>query len=352
MRKGKTMKQLILPATFLFSMVVSMNMQAQTTAKDVSKSGTTAATFLEIPVSARAIAFGSAYSAVSDDASSLYWNPAGAARLPQTEVVFSHMNWIADLGFDYSAAVVPLGSFGTVGISFTALTMDDMAVRTVDRPEGTGELFSASSIAFAVHYARNLSDRFSIGFSGKYIQETIWHMNANAFALDIGVLYTTEFFNNMKIGAIISNFGTDLRMAGRDARMFERVDDQKMGSNDRIPVNIEMDPWSLPLNFQFGIATDLFKSEMHQVTIAVDALHPSDNYESINIGAEYIFYDALALRGGYRSLGLADSEGGLTLGAGLSSRLFGDGVDARLDYAFADYGRLKAANIITLAVVF
>lgn len=325
---------------------------AQTEGRNVSKSGTTAATFLEIPVSARAIAFGSAYSAISDDASSLYWNPAGAARLPQTEVIFSHMNWIADLGFDYAAAVVPVGPFGNVGISFAALTMDDMPVRTIDRPDGTGELFSASSIAFAVHYARNLSDKFSIGFSGKYIQETIWHMNAHAFALDIGVLYTTEFFNNMKIGAIISNFGTDVQMAGRDARMFERIDDQKMGSNDRIPVNIEMDSWSLPLNFQFGIATDLFATEMHRVTVAVDALHPSDNYESINLGIEYTVYDALALRGGYRSLGLADSEGGLALGAGLSTRLFGDGVSARLDYAFADYGRLKAANIITVAVLF
>jgi hypothetical protein len=325
---------------------------SQAVNKNVSKSGTTAATFLEIPVSARAVALGSAFSAVANDASSLYWNPAGAARLVQTEVVFTHMNWIADLGFDYSAAAIPVEGFGTLGISFTSLTMADMAVRTIERPDGTGELFNASSIALGVHYARSLSDRFSIGFTGKYVQENIWHMKSYAFALDIGVLYTTEFFNNMKIGAIISNFGTDMQMSGRDARLFQRIDDQKMGSNDRIPVNIEMDSWSLPLNFQFGIATDLFASEDQSLTVAIDALHPSDNYESINLGAEYSFFKTLALRGGYRALGLADSEGGLSFGAGFKGDLFGGGIVAGLDYAYSDYGRLKSSNVISLAIIF
>jgi hypothetical protein len=325
---------------------------SQGVTKNVSKSGTTAATFLEIPVSARAVALGSAFSAIANDASSLYWNPAGAARLEQTQVVFTHMNWIADLGFDYTAVVIPAGSMGTVGISFTALTMSDMAVRTIEKPDGTGELFSASSIAIGLHYAKNLSDRFSIGFTGKYIQESIWHMNSTAFALDIGVLYTTEFFNNMKIGATISNFGTDMQMTGRDARLFVAIDEQKMGSNQTIPVNLEMDHWSLPLNFQFGVATDLYSSEEQTLTVAVDALHPSDNYESINLGFEYGFYKTLALRGGYRALGLSDSEGGLTFGAGFNGELFGGGIFAGLDYAYSDYGRLKSSNVISLAITF
>jgi hypothetical protein len=343
------MKRSLMLSIFFFCSVIDV--YSQILSNNVSKSGTTAATFLEIPVSARTVAFGSAFTAVADDASSLYWNPAGAARLEKAEVVFTHMNWIADLGFDYAAIVVPLGSFGTVGTSFTSLTMADMPVRTIDEPDGTGELFGASSIALGVHYARNLSDRFSIGFTGKYIQESIWHMSSKAYALDIGVLYTTKFFNNMKIGAIISNFGTDMQMAGRDARLFEQIDAQKMGSNDRIPVNIEMDSWSLPLNFQFGIATDIFASESQTLTIAIDALHPSDNYESVNCGFEYIFFKTFALRGGYRALGLADREGGLSLGAGFKGDLFGGGITAELDYAYSDYGRLKSSNVISLAIV-
>ncbi len=76
-----------------------------------------------------------------------------------------------------------MGDFGSLGLSFTSLNMSDMKVRTVDQPEGTGEYFSAGDIAVGVSFAKNLTDRFSIGFTGKYIQQKIWHMSATAFAL-------------------------------------------------------------------------------------------------------------------------------------------------------------------------
>ena len=325
---------------------------AQVSSRGVSKAGTTAGTFLEIPVGARAIGMGSAFVGTSDDVTSLYWNPAGIARLWQNEAMFSHMEWIADMKFDYAGVAVPLGNFGTVGLSFTALTMDDMMVRTVERPEGTGELFSAGSFAIGVHYARNLSEKFSIGFTAKYISEHIWNMRAQAFALDIGTLFTTQFFNGLRIGASISNFGTDMQLAGRDTRTFSRIDPNVYGSNDRIPQNIELDSWRLPLNFQFGIATDIVKSGDHVVTVAVDALHPSDNYESLNTGFEYGFHNTFFVRGGYQSLLLTDGEGGLCLGAGVLTDLFGEGLKARLDYAYWDFGRLKSVNVLAVSVLF
>ena len=56
----------------LFSLLMSVLPFSQT----VSKTGTTAAQFLKIGIGARALAMGGAYSAVSDDATALYWNPA------------------------------------------------------------------------------------------------------------------------------------------------------------------------------------------------------------------------------------------------------------------------------------
>ena len=230
--------------------------------------------------------------------------------------------------------------------------MPDMAVRTVEKPDGTGEMFSAGSVAMGLHFARNLSDRFAIGFTAKYISEKIWNMQAQAFALDAGVLFTTHFFNGMRIGASISNFGTDMQLAGRDTRTFHAIDPTKTGSNDLIPENIEMDSWSLPLNFQIGIAADIVKSDENMLTLAVDALHPADNYESMNVGAEYSFERLLFVRGGYQSLFLIDGEGGLSFGAGVLVNLFGDNVRARFDYAYSDLGRLKAVNVFALSVLF
>ena len=118
---------------------------------DVSKVGTTAAPFLEIPVGARAIGMGGAFVGTSDDVTALYWNPAGVARLNRSEAMFAHAEWIADMKFDYAGVALSLEEFGWIGLSFTSLSMGDMLVRTVDQPEGTGEVFDAGSFAAGIH---------------------------------------------------------------------------------------------------------------------------------------------------------------------------------------------------------
>ena len=320
--------------------------------RNVSKVGTTAAAFLEIPVGARALAMGGAFVGTANDVTCLYWNPAGMARLPDREAAFVHNQWIADMNFDFAAVSVPLPDVGSLGLSFTSLSMDDMLVRTVDRPEGTGERFSAGSFAVGLHYARNLSDKFSIGFTAKYIAEQIWDMKSEAFAVDVGTLFTTGFLGGMRIGAAITNFGTDARLSGRDTRTFHPVDASVFGSNDKIPQNIEMDSWHLPLNFQFGIAVDAVKSDEHLLTIAADALHPADNYESMNVGMEYGFRNTFFVRTGYQSLFLTDGEGGLALGGGVLADLFGGDMKARFDYAYSDFGRLQGIHVFAVSVLF
>ena len=92
---------------------------SQPTGHNVSKVGTTAATFLEIPVGARAIGMGGAFVGTANDVTSLFWNPAGIARLNHREALFSHTNWIADMMFNFAGAAVPIGDFGSLGLSFT-----------------------------------------------------------------------------------------------------------------------------------------------------------------------------------------------------------------------------------------
>ncbi|NIV13319.1 MAG: PorV/PorQ family protein, partial [Aliifodinibius sp.] len=159
----------------------------------VSNVGTTAAPFLEIGVGARALGMGGAFVSTANDASALYWNPAGLGRLQQLEVMFVHTEWIADITFDYVGAVLPLGRYGALGASITTLNMGEMQVRTILQPEGTGELFDAKDMALGISYGLNLTDRFSIGFNSKYIYQKIWKETAQGFAIDIGTLFTTGF---------------------------------------------------------------------------------------------------------------------------------------------------------------
>lgn len=177
--------------------------------------------------------------------------------------------------------------------------------------------------------------------------------SANAFALDVGTIFRTDLVGGLTIGASLSNFGTTMKMSGRDARQFGILDATKPGTNSQIPQDIEMDAWDLPLLFQIGVSTTPLKTDNYRITIAADALHPNDNYESVNVGGEFAFQDVLFLRGGFNSLGLPDREGGLSLGFGLSSASFlSGGTTVKFDYAFRDMGRLSNINVFSLSARF
>ena len=166
----------------------------------VSKVGTTAAAFLEIGPGAAATGMGGAFVSVANDATALYWNPAGTANFTKNEVTIFHANWIASTNFDYAALVIPLGEAGNLGLSFTSFSMADEMVRTVDLLKGLVS-FQCRGYAVGLSYARKLTDRFSIGFTAKYIQETIWHESASAVAIDVGTIFRTDLFNGLTIGA-------------------------------------------------------------------------------------------------------------------------------------------------------
>lgn len=320
--------------------------------QNVSKTGTTAAPFLEIGVGAAANGMGGAFVGLVNDASALYWNVGGIAALTQYEAILVHTDWIADTKFDYAGLIITLGDLGNLGLSFTSLSMGDMKVRTVEQPEGTGENFSAGDIAVGISYARHLTDRFSVGVTAKYIKQSIWHMSSSAFAIDAGTLFRTDLLGGLTIGAVMSNFGTPMRLEGRDSRYFIRVDETKQGSNERIPVNIELDSWDLPLHFQIGVSTQAFKYDNYELVVSADALVPNNDYQSLNVGAQFSFMDFFSIRGGYNSLLLQDAEGGLSFGAGVNSKMLLSTATVNFDYAFRDFGRLKNVHNFSIGIKF
>ena len=177
-------------------------------------------------------------------------------------------------------------------------------------------------------------------------------MSSSAFAIDAGTVFKTDLLGGMTIGAVISNFGTPMRLEGRDARYFIRVDETKQGSNESIPVNIEMDSWDLPLYFQLGVSTPVINSEDYKLIVAADALVPNNDYQSLNLGGEFTFMGYFALRGGYNSLFLPDAEGGLSLGVGVNSKMLLSTASVNFDYAYRDFGRLKNVHNFSLGIKF
>ena len=167
------MNRLIKMILFFF-IFAAFNINAQIV-DNVSKRGTTAAQFLKVSQGARAAGMGSAFVAVADDASSMFWNVAGIARQDNNTVIFDHTQWIAGLSYNFIAGSINLGNFGTIGMSFIGSNYGEMNVTTIDEPDGTGSVFTVSDVAVSVGWAINLTDNFSIGFNPKVIQQTIWN---------------------------------------------------------------------------------------------------------------------------------------------------------------------------------
>lgn len=323
---------------------------AQTFKSDVSKRGTTAAPFLSIGQGARAVAMGSAFAGVANDVSAVYWNPAGLTSAEGFQMMFDHTSWIADIKYNFLAASYNLGGYGAVGFSFTSSNIGDMKVTTIDQPGGTGETFSASDVAISLAYAMQLTDRFSIGINPKFIYQSIWKMSATAFAFDIGVKYITPF-DDAVLAMSISNFGTKIQLLGNSNLVLHDLDPGTTGNNGKIPAYLETGAWSLPLNFRVGINYTPVRIDRHKLTVAADASHPSDDYESVNLGAEYSFNNFLFIRGGYKSLFLEDSEESFTLGFGVRQSLMNNSA-ILLDYAYQSFGRFSDIQKFTLSVNF
>ncbi len=75
--------------------------------------GTTGANFLKIGVGARAAAMGDAFTVIVDDSTSLYWNPAGLAKIEERQLSATYNMWFAGINQGYLGMSFPLSRSGS-----------------------------------------------------------------------------------------------------------------------------------------------------------------------------------------------------------------------------------------------
>ena len=317
---------------------------------DVSGVGTSAAPFLEIDVGSRASSLGGAYTSVANDVSALYWNVAGIAWNQGLQIEFTHSPWLADISYNFFGITQSLPSISSsIGFSLISLDYGEQLVRTVERPEGTGEKYAANDMALGLSFATALTDRFSFGLTTKYITQKILSATGAAFAIDVGVFYNTTL-KGLRLGASISNFGSQIQLSGRHLTTI--VDpDPRVDNFDRVPVSYKTGEYDLPLLFRAGISYQRDLSDFGDVLFSVDLNHPSHATESISLGLEYGYGKLFYLRGGYKNLFERDSITGLSLGAGIDYRMKGS-LGIRFDYSWSDWGILKSAQRFSVGLAF
>ena len=282
----------------------------------VNKTGTTAAKFLSIEVGSNAVGMGGAYTSIANDATAMFWNPAGLSFHDTKEVYFNHANWIADISFDYFGITFPMNNKSVLGFNLTSVTMDEMEVTRYGN-ENTGETFRAADYAIGSAYALNLTDRFSVGFNGKYIQQSIANSHAKGFAVDFGTLFITPF--GFTLGTSISNFGPKLRMTGDDLLIGADVDENIEGNNESVTGVLSTDYFDLPLVLRIGVSEQFQMGPRNQIIISADAISPNDNANYINAGLKLQLLDGLiSLYAGANSLFLDNAESEFSFGGGIT----------------------------------
>jgi hypothetical protein len=307
-----------------------------------AKVGTAGAQFLEVGVSARAAAMGDAFTALVDDASAVYYNPAGLALIGRREAMFTHMSYIADIDFEFFAIALPVGRLGgSLGAAVYYMNIGEMVITDFEHsiPDDNSQTFNPKEYVVSLSYARNLTDRLSIGITGKYVGENYGEgiyntttkgyedFTATGWAADVGTIYNTGF-RGLKIGMTISNFGPDLNF--------------NAGPSQSYP---------LPVNFKFGGSINLLQNHSHRAIFAAELSHPNDNEEKYNLGLEYWYNEKFALRLG-NQFELDSYEGGVSLGGGLRVPFKNQKSELRVDYAFRDFGILESVHRFSFAVAF
>jgi hypothetical protein len=324
--------------------------------------GTTAANFLEIGFGCAGISMGDAYVSMVQDVSAIYWNPGGLAFMSQNEAQFVHQPWIVDIYTSFAAAGIKIPAVGTLALGLVYTGYGDMEVTTVAMQDGTGEQFTANDYAVSLAFARDLTNWFSFGVTGKYVASKIWHMNASAMAVDLGVIVKTPFFSQsgsredgMRLGMSISNYGTRMQYDGIDLINPIDILPSEDGNYKDAPGQFRPGEWELPLIFRVGVGFKYRILENHKIILAMDALHPNNDAEYVNVGTEYELnvptFGKLFLRGGYKGFFLPDSEFGLTFGIGLEKH-FLNNLGLKVDYAYREVGILGNVESFSIGFLF
>jgi len=323
-------------------LTIALGIAAMSAPVDVSaqfnKGGRTAFQFVKIGVGARQVAVGEACISFVTDINGVFWNPATLTGISNTEASFSYASWFADLQYLAGAVGYRIPDYGVLAVQYASLDYGTMPEALITSPTGsadtrTGNSIGGGDVMVGLTFSREFTDQLSIGFTAKYLKETLFQYGADLFAFDVGTFYDLRF-KGIRLAMSAQNFAGSVKYLDRS--------DREEG-------------YDIPLIFRMGTSVDVIRNgdsfidlgENHLLTISADALHTNDFAERLHIGGEYWFSGILALRGGYR---FNYDEGNMSFGLGLHHVV--SGVEISLDYAYVSFEYLESPHRVTMSMRF
>jgi tetratricopeptide (TPR) repeat protein len=234
-----------------------------------------------IGAGSRGIAMGGAFSAIADDASALYYNPAALRLSRYPGIVLNHMqlfSGFSDAGYDFMGLVYPSLSAGSIGLG--VMSVGTGSIRGFDEySRETGDITYRESQA-VLGYAFTLPWRYigevTAGSSVKVLNQRIGDYSDTGTGLDVGLLYKPKYIRNIVIGCNLQD------IIGAETKL--------VTVSDRVPRTIMVGAgYTYP--FTNGSA----------LSLALQMNAPQYDKKEYRFGAEYLFKQLLSVRIGFDS---------------------------------------------------
>ncbi|MFZ5517839.1 MAG: PorV/PorQ family protein [Candidatus Zhuqueibacterota bacterium] len=301
--------------TFLALTLVMLGIGATTGFSSESAAGTGLA-FLKLGAGSRAAAMGEAYTAIANDASGAYWNPAGLVTMEGTELSFTHNQWLHDITNEFVAVRFGAGK-SAFGVSFISNNVAGIERRVSPSAEPL-DVLEAHDIMFGLSYARAFHRNLDWGVTVKYLYEKIYIESSTGAAVDMGIVYRPRI-TGLRVGLALQNFGYVTELRDESLQL----------------------PQTIRAGFAYQLPMQLFNGS---ILAASDWLMVIDGNSHVNMGMEYAFVNYFALRLGYQT-GWDDK--GISAGFGVQVKRY------RLDYAYVPFtSDLGNSHRITFGVKF
>ncbi len=313
----------------LAALTITVGAQAQGERK-----GTAGAEHLLIPVTAKTTSMGVGMTAGTANMSAveaLQSNPAGLAANTTTDVLFSRMSYVADVGVNYVGVAQRFGQ-NNIALSLQSWDFGDIPVQDEDSPDIDENItYSANYFVAGLSFARQLTDRIAAGTTVKLLSEQIDDMNAGGVALDAGMTYTVGE-SGLRFGVSLKNFGRQMNYGGNGLVRLERLEGQDPNTTPNA-VAVQGAEFELPSMLNFGITYTRPLGTNANVTTLANFRSNSFGESQYSAGLEVGFANLVYARGGYEAQ--ADREDnfftGVSAGAGVNLNLGGTAL--MVDYA-------------------
>ena len=292
MRKSNKMKQIAI--ALLITMFLPSTLLIAQKGDENDKAGVVGFKFLNLSYGARGTALGG-LAAQASGAEAMFWNPAGLTGATGIGFTFGQTQWLVETTYNNVGVAMPLAG-GVIGASMISINYGDMmksgwAGDTEYIFQANQGTFTASDMALQLSYGRKLSDKFSIGGTAKSITQDIDGDKMSGMGFDFGTQFDVGY-NNMRIGAVISNFGADV----------DPIETKKETAT------------ALPETFQFGVVAQAFGDENMGLMAGMNVTKYSDAAQRYSFNGEFTLMGTAKIRGNYTT---GSTQQRLTLGGGI-----------------------------------